>query len=198
MAEDTRAATAPVTKPALYLAEFGTTKDILHAAEKVRDKGFKKWDVHTPFPVHGMDGAMGLPPTKLGIFSFVGGITGTTIAALMIQLMNNFQVLPPPFEGYPLVVGGKPPGAIPSMIPVMFELTILLTGFATLFTMLGMNKLPRHHHPVFESDRFRAASDDRFFVSIEASDPQFDLEKTKTFLESLEPIHVELVEEEDE
>lgn len=198
MAEDTYAATATARKPALFLAEFGTTKDILHAAEKVRDQGFKRWDVHTPFPVHGMDGAMGLPPTKLGIFSFVGGLTGVVTAALMIQLMNNFQVLPPPFEGYPLIVGGKPPGAIPSMIPVMFELTILFTGFATLFTMLGMNKLPRHHHPVFESDRFRAASDDRFFVSIEASDPQFDLDKTKTFLESLEPLHVELVQEEEE
>lgn len=174
--------------PALYLAEFDDPESVVHAAEKVRDAGYENWDVHTPYPVHGLDEAMGLRPTKLGIVSFVAAMVGLVSAVVMIQYMNNWD--------YPIIVGGKPPGAFPSMVPIMFELTILLTGFGTLFGMLHLNRLPRHHHPIFASDRFAAASDDKFFVSIEAEDPKFDLERTRELLDSLAPSHVELVREE--
>jgi chemotaxis protein histidine kinase CheA len=176
------------TRPALYLAEFETPEACVHAAEKVRDAGYQNWDVHTPYPVHGLDEAMGLRTTKLGIIAFIFAMIGLASAVLMIQYMNNWD--------YPIIVGGKPPGAFPSMIPIMFELTILLTGFGTLFGMLHLAKLPRHHHPIFNSDRFEAASNNRFFVSIEAVDPSFDTEDTRELLESLEPTHLELVEEE--
>ncbi len=174
-------------RPALLLAEFETPASVLHAASKVRDGGFEKWDVHTPYPIHGMDKAMGLESTKIGFISFTAAMIGLISAVLMMQYCNNWD--------YPIVVGGKPPGALPSMVPIMFELTVLLCGFGTFFGLLGLMKLPRHHHPVFYSDRFAAASDDRFFVSIEAEDPKFDPEKTRALLESLEPSHVELIEE---
>jgi Protein of unknown function (DUF3341) len=100
---------------------------------------------------------------------------------------------------YVTVVGDKPPGApqtLPSMVPILFELTILLSAFGAVFGMLGLNQLPRHNHPVFASDRFRKASTDRFFISIEAEDPKFDVKATKEFLERMHPSHVEVVEEE--
>jgi hypothetical protein len=182
-------------RPALYLAEFDTPGDCMHAAERVRDAGYKSWDVHTPYPVHGMEKAMGLGETQLGWVSMAAGMIGLGTAVLMIYFMNasEWEVLG--FRGYPLVVGGKPPGAFPSMVPIMFELAILLTGFGTLFGLFHFARLPRHHHPVFESERFAAASDDKFFISVEAEDPKFDVEGTRSFLEALSPTHIELVEE---
>lgn len=181
---------APATdnkRPVLYLAEFDSADDIMSAAAKVRDAGYEKWDVHTPYPVHGMDQAMGMPDSRLGWIVLAAGLTGLSCAVLMIQWMNGYD--------YPLVIGGKPPDAIPSMVPIMFELTVLLSAFGAVFGMLGLNELPKHHHPVFYSDRFESFSHDKFFISIEAEDKTFDLNKTRTLLESLHPTHVELVEE---
>lgn len=175
-------------RPALLLAEYETTADVYHAAEKVRDAGYKAWDVHTPFPVHGMDRAMGLGDSKLGWICLIMGLTGCIGGFFMMYWMNGVD--------YPLIVGGKPPAAIPSMVPILFECTVLLTGFGAVFGMLGLNKLPRHHHPVFYSDRFARATDDKFFISIEAADKNFDLEKTRSLLEGTKPSHLELVEEE--
>lgn len=174
-------------RPALYLAEFDNPDAIIHAAEKVRDAGFEKWDVHTPYPVHGMDGAMGMPDSRLGWIVLMCGLTGLSLAILMIQWMNGHD--------YPLIIGGKPPDAIASMVPIMFELTVLLSAFGAVFGMLGLNELPKHHHAVFYSDRFESFSHDKFFISIEAADKRFDLEKTRKLLESLHATHVELVEE---
>ena len=185
------------TKPALYLAEYDTPNALAGAAMKVRDAGYKVWDCHTPYPMHGLDEAMGLKPTRIGFISFIFGMTGIGLAVLLIQYTNAWQ-----FNfldigwGYPLVVGGKPPGAFPSMVPIMFELGVLLTGFATLFGLLGIIKLPRHNHPIFISDRFEAATDDKFFISIEAGDQKFDLDRTKALLESTSPTYLELVQEE--
>jgi len=176
-------------KPALLLAEYDTAADVVHAAEKVRDAGYKNWDTHTPFPIHGMDKAMGLKDSILGLIVFPVGVLGTTAAFTMMHWMNGID--------YPLVIGGKPagaPGTLPSMIPIMFELTVLFSAFAIVFGMFGLNKLPRHHHPIFNaSDRFNRATDDKFFVSIEVEDPKFNLEKTKRLLESTHPVHIELV-----
>jgi hypothetical protein len=184
-------------RPALYLAEYDTPDEIARAAMKVRDAGYESWDCHTPYPMHGMDEAMGLRPTRIGIISFIFGMLGVATAVLMMKYTNawSFDLLNIG-SGYPIVVGGKPPGAFPSMVPIMFELGVLFCGFATLFGLLHLIRLPRFNHPIFESDRFEAASDDKFFISIEAVDRKFDLERTRALLESTNPTHIELVEEE--
>jgi len=178
--------------PSIILAEFETAHDVLSAAERVRDAGYARWDTHTPFPVHGMDRAMGLGDSRVGWIVIACAVTGLTGAFVMMHWMNGID--------YPLVVGDKPggaPGTLPSMVPIMFELTILLSAFGAVLGMLHLNRLPRHHHPVFHSDRFRQASDDRFFISIEADDPKFDLDRTRDLLESAHASHVEVIEEDE-
>lgn len=175
-------------RPLLYLAEFETPGTVMKAAEKVRDAGYKRWDVHTPFPVHGMDRAMGLPDSRLGWIVLLCGATGCAAAFALIYWTNGVD--------YPLIIGGKPADAFPSMVPVMFELTILLSAFGAVFGMFGLNQLPRHHHPVFYSDRFSSATDDRFFISIEAADEKFDLDDTRALLESIGAANLELIQEE--
>ena len=175
------------TRPALLLAEFDDPNTLLHAAEKVRDAGYQKWDVHTPYPIHGMDAAMGMGDSRLGWIVLVMAATGLTAAAALMIRANGIE--------YPIIVGGKPPISIPSMVPICFELTILFSALGCFFGMLGLNQLPRHNHPVFESERFKAASDDKFYISVEAADSQFDVSRTRRLLEDLHPTHVELVEE---
>jgi len=188
--QSVQASEAPLrTRPALLLAEFDTTAAVLHAAEEVRDAGYDRWDVHSPFPVHGMDRAMGLGQSHLGWIVFAMGWLGFLGAFAMMYWMNGID--------YPLIIGGKPPESIPSMVPILFECTVLFAGVAAVVAMLGLNRLPRHHHPVFWSERFERCSDDRFFISVEAEDPKFDLVATRSLLESLSPTHVELVEEEE-
>lgn len=188
MASSTQTNTDKKKRPALLLAEFDKPEAVLHAAEKVRDAGYKKWDVHTPYPVHGMDAAMGMGDSRLGWIVLAMALTGLSTAAALIIWANGIE--------YPLIIGGKPPISIPSMVPICFELTILFSALGSFFGMLGLNQLPRHHHPVFESERFKGFSTDKFFISVEAADPQFDVAHTRRFLESLKPTHVELVEEE--
>lgn len=178
------------TPPALLLAEFNTPGELLHAAEKVRDAGYTQFDAHSPFPIHGMDAAMGLGDSKLGLIVFPIALTGTTLAFLMMWWMNGVD--------YPLVIGGKPPYSLPSQVPIMFEVTILLSAFATVFGMFHLNRLPRHHHPLFNSERFRGFSDDKFFLSVESSDPKWNVERTTKLLESCHSSHVELVYDDDE
>src|SRR5258705_10648309 len=147
------------------LAEFGTTADTLHAAAMVRDAGYERWDVFTPFPVHGMDEAMGLGNSKVGWFTFFAGLSGYTLGMLMIWFMNAAD--------YPIIVGGKPLFSPIYSFPVSYECTILLGAFGSLFGMLFLNRLPRLYHPLFKSERFTKATHDRFFIVIEASDPKF-------------------------
>jgi hypothetical protein len=176
--------------PSVILAEFKTSHEILHAAEKVHEAGYVRWDTHTPFPVHGMDKAMGLRDSRLGWIVLACALTGLSGAFLMMHWMNGID--------YPTIVGDKPagaPGTLPSMVPILFELTILFSAFGAVLGMLGMNRLPQHHHPVFESDRFRLASDDRFFLSIEAADPKFDVDATQALLEGFQAHRVEVIEE---
>ncbi len=163
-------------------------QDIFRAAEKVRDSGFTSWDVHSPFPIHGMDDAMGLSRSILPRFVFVGGATGT-LTAFTLQYYTQVVL-------YPTVVQAKPANifTIPAFFPVMFELTILFSAFTALFGCLALMKLPRLHHPLFNSKNFPRFSDDRFFICIEARDPKFSTEKTKSFLESLGGQNIELVE----
>src|SRR5258706_9370392 len=161
----------PPKRPSLLLAEFDTPAAVMHAAEKLRDAGYSKFDTHTPFPVHGMDRAMGLPDSKLGWIVLCCGLTGTFSAFAMMYWMNGVD--------YPIIIGGKPGGAITSMVAILFEVTVLFSALSAVFGMLHLNRLPRHHHPVFFSDRFKAFSDDKFFISVEAEDPKFDTKKTR-------------------
>src|SRR5947209_4363881 len=130
-------------KPALYLAEFDSPHGCLTAATKLREAGYTVFDTHTPFPIHGMDKAMGLPDSKLGWLVLCGGLSGVSLGWLMMWWMNGID--------YPLIIGGKPPYSLPSQIPIMFELTVLLSCLTAVFGMLHLNRLPRHHHPIFNS-----------------------------------------------
>ncbi len=167
------------------LAEFETAADTLHAAALVRDAGYQRWDVYTPFPVHGMDEAMGLAKSKVGWFTFFGGLTGITLGYFMIWWMNAYD--------YPIVVGGKPLFSPIYGFPVAYECTILLGAFGSLGGMLFLNRLPRLHHPVFNSPRFSKVTHDRFFVVIEAADAKFSDAETRKLLEKAGSKHIEEV-----
>lgn len=181
------------------IAEFETPGEIMAAAEKARAEGYRWWDVCTPFPVHGMDKAMGIKPTILPILVFGAGATGTT-AAFLLQAFTNASSLSiwMPFQwvtGYPFLISGKPMMSLPAFIPVMFELTILFAALTCVFGMFLLNGLPRLYHPLFRSNRFLRATNDKFFLVIEARDPRFLRGKTEAFLKSLNPVAVEAVEE---
>jgi hypothetical protein len=169
------------------IAEFDTPADTIHAAEKVRDSGFRKWDVFTPFPVHGMDKAMGLKNSVVGWFSFLGGVTGYTTGMVMIWWMNAYD--------YAIVVGGKPMFSPFSAFPPSYELTILFGAFGALGGMLLLNRLPRLHHPLLKHRRFALATHDKFFIVIESSDPKYSETETRSLLESLGSRRIELVED---
>jgi hypothetical protein len=169
------------------LAEFKTTAELYHACEKVRDAGYTRWDAHTPFPVHGLDKAMGLRPSPLPFIVFIGAMIGAGGGFYMQKWVSE--------DAYKLVISGKPFFSWPAFIPVTFELGVLFGALSALLGMLALNQLPRLHHPLFASKRFERASDDRFFVSIESADPKYDAEATKTFLEGLHATAVEVVED---
>ena len=168
------------------LAEYDTPADIMAAAVKVREAGYKKWDVHTPFPVHGMDDAMGTPRTKLGWMVAMIAFCGTA-GAYALQWWTSAV-------DYPIVISGKPFNSVPAWVPVIFELSVLAAAFAAVIGMLAFNMLPRYNHPVFNSENFVAKHmDDGFFVSVEATDAKFDKEKTVEFLASIGGSNIELL-----
>jgi hypothetical protein len=174
-------------KPYGIIAEFETAADVLNAAIQVRDAGYRRWDVHTPFPIHGMDDAMGLRSSRVGWFTFIGGVAVFTSGMLMIWYMNKWD--------YPIVVGGKPLFSPLFAFPVSYELTILLAAFGTLFGMFFLNRLPRLYHPLLKNKTFIRASDDRFYVVIETTDPRYSQAQTRQLLEKAGSKHIELVEE---
>jgi hypothetical protein len=167
------------------LAEFATPADVYHAAEKVRDAGFKRWDVHTPFPIHGLEQAMGIQRTILPLISGSIGLGGAVVGLVLQWWITR---------DFPIVVQGKPFAAWEPFTPVTFELGILHCAFATLIGMLALNGLPRWHHPLFNSERFLRSSDDRFFIAIDAADAKFEPNSVRTLLQSAGAGHVELVE----
>ncbi|HUD48729.1 MAG TPA: DUF3341 domain-containing protein [Candidatus Baltobacteraceae bacterium] len=175
--------------PANYamMAEFETPAATLHAAEKVHESGFHQWDVFSPFPIHGMDRAMGIGNSKVGWFSFIGGCLGYTTGMLMIWFMNAFD--------YRIVIGGKPMFSPFAAFPPSYELTILFGSFGALLGMLFLNRLPRLYHPLLKNRRFALATHDRFFVVIETGDPKYSETETRLLLESLGSTHIEIVEE---
>jgi hypothetical protein len=176
----------PAKRLAGYLIEFETPEQILRAASRVREKGYRRWDTHTPFPVHGMDVAMGLRSTVLPWLVMGAGAAGC-LTGLGLQWWANAH-------NYPILISGKPFWSIPANIPVAFELTILFAAITAFAAMIVFNGLPRYHHPVFSSDRFRRVTSDRFFISIESQDPLFDEERTGEFARSLGGTCVERLE----
>jgi len=171
--------------PFCLLAEFDTPADLMHAAEQLRTGGFTRWDVYSPFPVHGMDKAMGIPNSKVGWFSFFGGVAGLSLGMSMIWFMNKFD--------YALVVGGKPLFSPLFAFPVSYEMTILLTSFGTLFGMFFLNRLPRLYNPLLKSERFKKVTHDKFFIAIETSDPKYSETETRKLLEKLGGKHIDII-----
>ncbi len=167
------------------VGEFADPKELLNAAKEIKKAQYEKFDCHSPFPIHGMDEAMGLKDSSLGwiviFFAFCGLFGGLALMAWVATV------------GYPVVVSGKPLFAFEPFVPVMFELTILFSAFSTVFGMMGLNKLPMFYHPLFKHPTFYRFSSDGFFVSVENGDPQFEVEKTTKLLHSLNAKNVEIV-----
>jgi hypothetical protein len=170
------------------VAEFATPADVYHAAEKVRDAGYSNWDLYAPFPIHGIDEAMGVKRTKLPMIVGFGAFAGAGLGFLMQWWMTAVD--------YQLVVQGKPYAAWEPFVPVTFELGVLLASFSAIIGMLALNGLPRHHHPLFTHDRFLKVSDDRFMICVEATDPKFDPESTRALLEKAHGSNVALIQDE--
>ena len=169
------------------IAEFERPEQLVRAGHRIHHElGFKKIDALTPFPIHGIDDAIGVPRSKLGFIVFAMGAFGLLNAIFMIWYTNGVD--------YPLVIGGKPLFAWEFSIPPMFELTVLFSAFGAVFGMLALNGLPRFYHPAFNYERFKRATDDSYLLVVEASDPNFDIEETPRVLKSLGAVRVEVVE----
>ncbi|MGC3967469.1 MAG: DUF3341 domain-containing protein [Pirellulales bacterium] len=164
------------------MASFHEADELLHAAQAAYAAGYRKMDGFSSFPVEGLDEALGVKPTRLPWGVLAAGITGGCTGFALQYYCNVIS--------YPLNIGGRPLFSWPAYIPVTFELTILFAAFFTVLGMLAANGLPMPYHPVFNVTEFGFASRDKFFLCIETTDPQFDLTRTREFLESLHPDQV--------
>jgi len=169
------------------MAEFANPGDLYHAAEIVRDAGVRDWDVYSPFPIHGIEEAMGLKANRLPL---IVGVVGLTMACVGF----GFQYYVRAVE-YPIVHQGKPPDSWQVLVPVTFELGVLFTAFTCILGMFIFNRLPMWHHPLLKKERFLRTSDDRFIIAVEASDPKFVPQETREMLLKAGATRVELVEE---
>ncbi len=167
------------------LAEFSTPAELYDACEAVRDAGYTRWDAHTPFPIHGLERAMGLKASRLPWIVLILALGG---AAAGMGLQGWVST-----TAYPLVISGKPLFSWPAFVPVTFELAVLGGALGAVFGMFAMNQLPTWYHPLFGKTSFERASDDGFFLSIESWDPKFDAHSTVELLERLGAKQVELV-----
>lgn len=168
------------------LAEFKNPGHLMKAAKLTSKAGYTKFDCHSSFPIHGMDDAMGLKPSKLGFIvlghALLGFFGGLALQAWTASI------------AYPVNISGKPFTNWPAFVPVTFELTILLSAFGAVFGMFFLNNMPKHHNPLFNSDTFKKTTDDGFFVVIESTDPLYNEEKTRKFLQDAGAIHIETIE----
>ena len=186
-APSTKLPTAQARKLYGLGAELPSAAALFHAAENMRDAGFKRWDVFSPFPIHGMDDAMGLGKSIVSFIVLACGLTGTA-TALLLEIGSAVYL-------YPLIVQGKPVNwtTIPAFFPVIFELTVLFSAFGAVFGMLAMNQLPLWHHPLFNWDYFNKVTDDGFFLVVQASDPRFSEKDTVELLKGLGATNITMV-----
>lgn len=168
-----------------YVAEFDEPDKILSAATATYAAGYRKIDAFTPFPIHGLSDAVGFHRTWVPLIVLCGGLFGC-IGAFALCAIYDVYV-------YPMNIGGRPHLAWPAYIIPMFEGTVLSASFSAVIGMLALNGLPRPYHPLFNVPQFAMASRNRFFLVIKAPDMQFDLEKTREFMTSLNPLSVALV-----
>jgi hypothetical protein len=172
------------TKHPLYglMAEFDNPTDLVAAARRTYEEGYRKINGYSPFPIEELSEAIGFTHTRLPLIVLIGGIVGCVGGYLMQYYLEAID--------YPLNVGGRPFHSWPAFIPITFETTVLCAALATVFGMLALNGLPQPYHPVFNVPRFALATKDRFFLAIEAKDPKFNYDTTKLFLQSLGPREV--------
>ena len=159
------------------VAEFESPAALMKAAEALNKEGYTKFDAHSPFPIHGMDAAMGLGQSKLGWIVLGGGLTGLTLGILLQWWTSAVD--------YKMIISNKPLFSFQAFVPVTFELMILFSAFATVFGMFALNKLPMLYHAVFKASNFHKVTSDGFFISVEVADEKYNAKTTKALLESL-------------
>jgi len=171
----------PKPKPPLYgvVAEFDAAETLVAAVRKTVGEGYRNLEAYSPFPVEGLDEALGFHRSRVPLITLIGGIVGGVGGFFMQWFAAVIH--------YPTNIGGRPLNSWSAFIPVTFELTILCAAIATVLGMLGLNGLPMPYHPLFNVPSFERASRDRFFLCVESKDPKFDPEGTKRFLDSLNP-----------
>jgi ActD protein len=174
--------------PPLYgvIAQFESPNDLVHAARKVYEAGYRRINGYSPYPIEELSEAIGFTHTSLPLIVFIGGLVGGIAGFGMQYWMEVIN--------YPLNVGGKPFNSWPAFIPITFECIVLAAAFSAVLGMLILNKLPQPYHPVFNAPNFALATRDRFFLAVEANDPKFDHEKVVRLLQSLNALEVNDVE----
>ena len=184
-------------QPYALLAEFDNVDAVLAAAKASSEAGYTRTDVHTPFPIHGMDAALEVKPTILPWMTLAAGLGGmATGLFLTLYTMAGPQAapyIPVSLEGYQYLISGKPYAALAAYIPVIFELTIMFAAYTTVFAMFFLNRLPLLFNPLFKSPLMKRATDDRFILAIGADDPRFDLDRTQKFLHQQGALSTDLV-----
>ncbi len=158
-------------------AEFNSVDSLMAAVLRSRAEGYTKLETYTPFPIHGMDEALGSKPSVLGYIVIAIGLCGTATAIALTWWVGTVA--------YPLVIGGKPLWAVEFTLPIIFELTILFSAFAAVFGMFHLNRLPQFYHAMFNYSQFTKISDDSFVLVIESADPKFNAERATKFLSSI-------------
>lgn len=187
MSHDHGAAADTPRGPWGLLAEFATPEALIAAAKRAREAGYTRIDAYTPYPVEGVWHALKLKRSKVPLVVLLGGLCGG-LGVLGLQYWA--MVI-----RYPMIIGGRPPDVWPAWIVPTFEGTILIAALSGVLGMILLNGLPRPHHPAFNVERFARASQDSFFLSIEADDPKFDRASTERFLRELSPVEVSEVED---
>jgi hypothetical protein len=174
--------------PPLYgvIAEFETPGDLVHAARKVYEQGYRRINGYSPYPIEELSEAIGFTHTSLPLIVFIGGVLGGLAGFGMQYYMEVID--------YPLNVGGKPYNSWPAFIPITFECIVLAAAFSAVLGMLILNKLPQPYHPVFNVPNFAMATRDRFFLAVEANDPKFDHGRVTSLLRDLKAVEVSDVE----